>query len=80
MRESLREVVFSSIQNGCNSSSVDQKSAIHCTVARAIWPQKTAAHWAAAAGVQERMAKYWLAGTHRVSDGGKLAIIRLLDD
>jgi hypothetical protein len=57
--------------------------AIHCTgihaiAARAIWPRKTALHWALAAGVKERMAKYWLAG-HEVSDAGKLAIIRELD-
>ncbi|MDP2410388.1 MAG: hypothetical protein Q8M26_08885 [Pseudolabrys sp.] len=51
---------------------------IHATAARAIWPRKTAQHWAAAAGVKERMAKYWLSG-HDVSDAGKLAIIRELD-
>jgi len=45
--------------------------------ARGIWPEKTAEHWAHHAGVQPRMAKYWLAG-HRVSDAGRLAIIRLL--
>ena len=33
---------------------------------------------AAAAGVKERMAKYWLAGTHEVSLGGRLALMRLL--
>jgi hypothetical protein len=58
--------------------------AIDCTgilprVARAIWPRKTALHWAAEAGVKERMAKYWLAGRHPVSADGKLAIIRKLD-
>ena len=56
--------------------------AIHCTVhaaaARGIWPKKTAEHWAEAAGVKPRMAKYWLAGTP-VSDAGKLALIRELD-
>lgn len=57
--------------------------AIHCTtklarVARALWPNKTALHWAAAAGVKERMAKYWLAG-HPVSADGKLALYRELD-
>ena len=51
---------------------------IHVIVARAIWPRKTAENWAAAAGVKERMAKYWLAG-YEVSDAGKLAIIRQLD-
>lgn len=56
--------------------------AIHCTgilprVARAIWPRKTATHWAAAAGVGERMAKYWLAG-HPVSADGRLALMREL--
>jgi hypothetical protein len=51
----------------------------HAKVARVCWPKKTALHWAAAAGVKERMAKYWLAGTHPVSGDGKLAIIRELD-
>lgn len=61
-------------------------SAIHCTVskharvARVLWIDKTAECWAAASGVQPRMAKYWLAGTHEVSGDGKLAIIRELDD
>ena len=50
---------------------------IHVRAARGIWPIKTAECWAAAAGVQPRMAKYWLAG-HKVSDAGRLAIIRLL--
>lgn len=49
------------------------------TAARAFWPRKTAENWAALAGVQPRMAKYWLAGTHEVSDSGKLAIRRWLD-
>jgi len=51
---------------------------IHARVARAIWPNKTAHHWAHAAGVKERMAKYWLAG-HEVSDSGKLALRRAID-
>jgi hypothetical protein len=50
---------------------------IHARAARGIWPRKTAQHWAAAAGVKERIAKYWLAG-REVSDAGKLAIIREL--
>jgi hypothetical protein len=54
-------------------------SGIHARVARAIWPQKTALHWAAAAGVKERIVRYWLAGTHEVSASGKLAIVRELD-
>jgi hypothetical protein len=50
---------------------------IHAVVARAIWPSKTAEHWAAAAGVKPRMAKYWLAGSP-VSADGKLPFVRLL--
>jgi hypothetical protein len=46
-------------------------------IARAIWPNKTAENWAAASGVQPRMVKYWLAG-HKVSDAGRMALIRLL--
>lgn len=50
---------------------------VHVRAARGIWPDKTAECWAAAAGVQPRMAKYWLAG-HKISDAGRLALIRLL--
>lgn len=52
---------------------------IHIRAARGIWPRKTAEEWAAAAGVQPRMAKYWLAGTRPVSADGILALIRLLN-
>ena len=52
--------------------------AVLCAVACAIWPKKTAANWAVAAGVQERMVKYWMAGTYPVSDTGRRAIVRLL--
>ena len=60
------------------------RGAIHCTTflladcARLIGPRKTAAHWAAAAGVKERMAKYWLSGQRPVSASGRLAILRML--
>lgn len=59
-------------------------SATHCTgihvrAARGMWPKKTAENWAARAGVKVRMAQYWIAGTHEVSDSGKLALIRELD-
>ena len=50
---------------------------VHVRAARGIWEKKTAECWAAAAGVQPRMAKYWLAG-HKVSEAGRLALIRLL--
>lgn len=50
---------------------------IHVRAARGIWEEKTAEQWAYAAGVKPRMAKYWLAG-HKVSDAGRLALIRLL--
>lgn len=53
-------------------------SGIHARAARGIWPRKTAEHWASAAGVKARMARYWLAGTHEVSDSGKLALINVL--
>lgn len=52
---------------------------IHARAARGIWPRKTAEQWAAAAGVQPRMASYWLAGTHPVSADGILALIRVLN-
>jgi hypothetical protein len=72
-----------SLQANENRGNALQPSAMDCTAtipvraARGIWPDKTAEHWAAAAGVQPRMVKYWLAG-HKVSDAGRLALIRLL--
>jgi hypothetical protein len=80
MGESRTEAVTTAIQK---RGIVLPLGAIHCTaihaiVARAIWPRKTAEHWAAAAGVKQRMAKYWLSG-HRVSDAGKLALRREID-
>ncbi|WP_291854796.1 hypothetical protein [Bradyrhizobium sp.] len=59
------------------------RGALECTgiyarAARGIWPRKTAEHWAAAAGVKTRIARYWLAGARAVSDAGKLALIREL--
>lgn len=52
---------------------------IHATVARAIWPDKTAECWAAEAGKKgSSIAKVWLRG--QVSAEAKLALIRLLDD
>lgn len=74
--ESVRERSATAIEKRGNPKSA---GAIHCTVARAIWPDKTAEHWASRSGVKQRMAKYWLSGRHPVSAGGKLAIIRLLD-
>lgn len=50
--------------------------AIHVTVARAIWPDKTREHWAAAAGRKPDAAKPWMRGD--VSEGAKLALIRIL--
>lgn len=49
---------------------------IYPIVARAIWPDKTAECWAAAAGKAASIGKVWLRG--KVSGDGKLAIIRLL--
>ena len=58
-----------------------QSGALDCTIpvraARGIWPNKTAENWAEAAGVQPRAVKYWLAG-HKVSEAGRLALIRLI--
>lgn len=62
---------------GNQSSDGAADCTVHARAARGIWPRKTAEHWAEAAGVKPRIAKYWLAG--RVSDAGKLALIRLLD-
>lgn len=81
MSESSGAIAGNAIGNG---GSRLPRGAIGCTgnfhadVARLRWPRKTAQHWAAAAGVKERMAKYWLAGTHPVSADGKLALMREL--
>jgi hypothetical protein len=63
--------------NELQSGAMDCTETIPVRMARAVWDKKTAEHWAAAAGVQPRMVKYWLAG-HKVSDAGRLALIRLL--
>jgi hypothetical protein len=63
--------------NELQSGAMDCTETIPARVARAIWDRKTAENWAHHAGVQPRMAKYWLSG-HRVSDAGRLALIRLL--
>lgn len=52
----------------------------HVDVARAIWKKKTAARWAAAAGVKTRIVEYWLARTHPVSADGKVALARQILD
>lgn len=62
--------------NGLSSRAKNYPT-IHATVARAIWPDKTAECWAAAAGKGASVGKVWLRG--EVSGDGKLAIIRLLD-
>ncbi len=68
-----------STENHVNKLSHRAKNcpAIHAIVARAIWPDKTAECWAAAAGKNPSIGKVWLRGD--VSGDGKLAIIRLLD-
>lgn len=80
MRESCAGLAAASIAIGGISlpRGEEKFTGIHARVARAIWPSKTAEHWAAAAGVTPRMAKYWLA-TDEVSEKGKLALIREID-
>jgi hypothetical protein len=63
--------------NGLQSGATDCTDTIPVRMARAVWDTKTAEKWAHASGVQPRMVKYWLAG-HKVSDAGRLALIRLL--
>lgn len=67
-----------STENRVNDLSSRAKNypTIHVVVARAIWPDKTAENWAAAAGKNPSIGKVWLRG--EVSGAGKLAIIRLL--
>jgi hypothetical protein len=80
MRTSERNFAVASNEmrgNELQSSAMDCMPTIPVRVARAIWDKKTAENWAHHAGVQPRMAKYWLAG-HKVSDAGRLALIRLL--
>jgi hypothetical protein len=42
---------------------------------RAMWPDKTAAHLAAACGVSERCAKFWLSGDRAPSTTAFMAIM-----
>jgi hypothetical protein len=80
MGQSERNFAVASNQmrgNGSQPSAMDCTPTLPVRAARGIWPAKTAEHWAAAAGVEPRAAKYWLAG-HKVSDAGRLALIRLL--
>ena len=44
-------------------------------VARALWPEKTAAHVAAIAGRDERTAKRWLAGEFEIPASVIVAVI-----
>lgn len=66
------------IENRGNGLSLGATDCPAVLMARGRWPRKTAECWAAAAGIQPRMAKYWLAGSHPVSADGKLALIREL--
>jgi hypothetical protein len=63
--------------NGLQPHAMDCTDTIPVRAARGIWPNKTAENWAEAAGVQPRAVKYWLAG-HKVSEAGRLALIRLI--
>lgn len=45
------------------------------TVVRALWPEKTAAHLAAACGVSERCAKFWLSGDRAPSHDAFMAVM-----
>lgn len=42
---------------------------------RGLWPTKTAAHLAAAVGVSERCAKFWLSGDRAPSTAAFMAIM-----
>lgn len=42
---------------------------------RAMWPDKTAAHLAAASGVSERCAKFWLSGDRAPSTAAFMAVM-----
>jgi hypothetical protein len=77
MLEGFREVPERSTEKRRNRLPSVQPIAPkkHADAARRLWPDKTAAEWAARSGVKERMAKYWLAG-RPVSGDGKIAIAR----
>jgi hypothetical protein len=45
------------------------------TTVRAMWPDKTAAHLAAACGVSERCAKFWLSGDRAPSTTAFMSIM-----
>jgi hypothetical protein len=81
MRALERNTELTSMQMRCNtfqSGATDCMPTLPVRAARGIWPEKTAENWAAAAGVQPRVVKYWMSHGHKVSDAGRLALIRLL--
>jgi len=78
LQESFSSSRSTEIRGTAMPRSAPECTTIHARAARGIWPKKTAFHWAEAAGVKERLAKYWLAG-RPVNEAGKLALIRLLD-
>lgn len=76
----LQSSVAAGRSSTANRGNGLHRGAIHCTLARiakAIWPHKTPENWAAAAGVQVRIAKYWVAGKH-LSDAARIAIIKAI--
>lgn len=84
LRGSFTRIEVKPSEKRGNSLLRKARSETDCTgilpdIARLIWPKKTAIHWAAEAGVGERMAKYWLSKKHPVSDTGRRAIVRLID-
>ena len=45
---------------------------------RGLWPEKTAAHLAAASGVSERCAKFWLSGDRAPSTAAFMAVFDII--
>lgn len=85
MRESLRGGCRPATANqGTPGNNCSLESSKFSTVARALWPRKTAAHLAVRAGVSERAAKYWLKGVRRggrkPSTAALLAVLLEIED
>jgi hypothetical protein len=69
--------VENSRETGRTGDQEDERSFGACLsqVARTLWPSKTAAHIAAAAGCTERAAEFYLAGDREWSGDALAAIV-----
>lgn len=76
LQSSSQEGAIRIRRNELQSGATDCTADGYVRAARGLWPHKTAEHWAAAAGREPRIGKYWTAG--KVSEAAKYAIHHVL--